>query len=78
MSFHLLQSVTDDRIEAAIAAAGVIPEMCEWYGDPDRRIVFRVEAHMGKFGERALTPYMDDEALTYYVGQAAAELSRDA
>ncbi len=67
--------VTDERITAAIEAAGVEPTFCEWYGDPEHRIIFRLETHMGHYAERVLSPYMDDEALAHWIGRLPGEVT---
>jgi hypothetical protein len=67
-------TVTDERIEAALAKTGITPELVEWYGNPDYRVTVRIETHIGYYAETWLTPWMDDEALVYYLERASREL----
>lgn len=67
-------SVTDQRIEAALAKTEISPELVEWHGNPDYRVTVRIEPHIGRYAEAWLTPWMDDDALVYYLERASEGL----
>ncbi len=55
--------ISDEVIERALAATDIIPEFVEWDGNPERRVVVRIEPHMGHFSEVSLYPWMDRDRL---------------
>lgn len=73
---HAPRSVTDERIEAALAKTDIIPELVEWHGNPDHQITLRIETHIGNYSEAWLTPWMDDDALVHYIERASRALDQ--
>ena len=65
--------VTDERIVQALAQTDITPELVEWHGDPNHVVTVRIELRMGRYAERRLTPWMDDDGLVYYLESAAAD-----
>jgi hypothetical protein len=61
------EKVTDERIERALAQTDITPEIVEWSGDPALGVTVRIETHMGRFMQRRLTPWMDDDALVFWL-----------
>jgi len=60
-------NVTDERIMRALAQTDISPEIAAWSGDPALGVTVRLETYMGRFMERRLTPWMDDDALVFWL-----------
>lgn len=68
------RAVTDERLQRALARTDITPELVEWHGDPEHGVTVRIEPFMGRYAECRLTPWMDDDALVYYLERAGREL----
>lgn len=68
------ERVTDAEIEAAITAAQINPEACEWYDGSRGSVVFRVTRSYGHFAERHISPWSDQEGVEFTVRRTAEDL----